>query len=345
MHRKSSKQISAGLVAATALTVGLVIAAPAGATITQVADVSVKPATGTGLAKGKNFVKLNSYLATRDAASTRGTKKANPVGKVFMDFPVGSTVNKSAKPACNFSEYATPSMLSSVCSGSAVGTGWALLNTGSATAHDQLTGAAPACAGGDSTQYSRVWRTNPGAGPDCTPVGDIWVQITAYQGGVLKAQWWCYGDAGRPRPGAPCNNKAAGGDAKGVLLASGPTNGSFNDLANKKGLNGCNIIFANDNAVAPLAFGGTVTNCRNRLTVIIPSLNGEGAGLGELTGGFVLSDFYLSINAPNYLKAGACPASKKWAVNTQFVYSKLKGESAAPSPGSLTVKSESPCKV
>jgi hypothetical protein len=168
------------------------------------------------------------------------------------------------------------------------------------------------------------------------------VKITAYQGGVLKAQWWCYGDAGAPRPGAACNNKATGGDAKGTLLATGPANGTFNDLTNKKGTNGCNIIFANDNSLAPLAFGGTDTGCKNRLTVIIPALNGDGSGLGELTGGLVLSDFFLRITAPNYMKAPACPTSKTWSTSTQVVFSNLKGETGAP-PAPQTVVSTDSC--
>jgi len=70
-------------------------------------------------------------------------------------------------------------------------------------------------------------------------------------------------------------------------------------------LNGCNIIFANDNSAAKLAFGGSTNGCANTLSVVVPSLGGSGAGLGELTAGFVLSDFYLATNHPAYLKAGA----------------------------------------
>jgi len=313
------------------------------AALVQRVDVKLVPVTGSKPANSK-YVKIQAYLDTRDAASTRGTKKANPVGKVFMDFPTGSTVNKSAVQTCNLSEYSLPSVLGSRCAASKVGDGWALLNSGTATANLQLTGAAPACTGGDLTQYSREWAANPGAGPDCTPVGDYYAKLTAYQGGVLKAQWWCYGDSGAPKPGAACSNKATGGDAKNTLMASGPVNGSFNDLTNKKGLNGCNLIFANDNTLTPLSFGGTATSCKNRLSVIIPGLNGDGAGLGELTGGIVLSDFYLNVTAPNYLKAGpkAC-VSHKMAVKSQIIYSKFKGESAAPNPASNTITFNNAC--
>ena len=334
------KSLLVGVVLASSL----VVIPTASAELTQIVTGNTYPPTGTSTtAPAKaGYVRFQSYLATRDSSSSRGTQKANPVGKVFMDFPKGGTINKSAKKTCNLSEYSTPAVLATSCASSVLGTGWALLNTGEATAHDQLTGAAPACAGGDTTQYSRIWASNPEAGPDCTPVGDLYVKIVAYQGGVLKAQWWCYGDAGAPKPGAACNNKAAGGDAKGTLLATGPANGTFNDLTNKKGLNGCNIIFANDNSAAPLAFGGTDTGCKNRLTVIIPALNGEGSGLGELTGGFVLSDFYLNITATNYMKAPACPTNKTWPLSTQVVFSKLKGESGT-APAAKTVVSTETC--
>ena len=320
----------------------LALAGGASAALVQNSQIKLLPTSGTGKPKNNSYVKLQSYLSTRDAASTRGAKKANPVGKVFMDFPAGSTINKSAKTTCNLSEYSTVEGLASGCASSVLGTGWALLNTGGTTAHDQLLGAPTDCPSSDATQYSRTWSANPAGKPNCLPLGHLWVAITAYQGGVLKSQWWCYGDAGAPKPGAACTNKATGGDAKNTLLATGPANGTFNDLTNKKGMNGCNIIFANDNSAAPLAFGGTDTGCKNRLTVIIPALNGAGSGLGELTGGFVLSDFYLNITAPNYMKAPACPASKTWSVKTQIVFSKLKGETGAVPP-SQTITSTETC--
>ena len=334
------------LFAASFMMAALGGAANASAAIQQQVWGNTYPPTSTNVTQPAKagYVHFDSYLSTRDPGSTRGTKKANPVGKVFMDFPKGGTINKTAKKTCNLSEYSTPAQLATGCASSVLGVGWALLNSGAATAHDQLTGAVPACSDGDATQYTRTWIANAPAGPDCTPVGDYYVRITAYQGGVMKAQWWCYGDAGAPRPGAACNNKASGGDAKGTLLATGPTNGTFNDLTNKKGMNGCNIIFANDNSLAPLAFGGTVTSCKNRLTVIVPALNGDGSGLGELTGGMVLSDFFLRITAPNYMKAPACPTNKTWSTSTQVVFSGLKGETGAVPPAQTVVSSDTCAK-
>ena len=294
------------IVSAAAL-LAAITAAPASAVISQTADVKVSPATGTGTAKGKNYVKLQAYLATRDAASVRPQAKANPVGKVVMSFPVGSTINPGATPGCNMSEYSAPSMLVTACAGSVIGTGWALLNTGSVTpsARDQLTGSPSPCNAGDISQYSRLYR-NVALG--CVPVGHIWVKITAYQGAILKSQSW------KTTPGAVFNKFSKSG-----------------------------IIFANSNGLAPLAFGGNIKG--NELTVYIPALNGNGAGAGELIGGWVLSDFYLNITKANYLKAGACPGSHRWNVSTKTTYSQLKGEASPPNPGSITVGSQSVCKA
>jgi len=331
----------------------LALVGNAAAANVQQAQIKLLPVSGAKPANGKNVL-IDAYLSTRDASSTRAAKTASPVGKVFMDFPAGSTVLKTAVPTCNLSEYASPTLLASSCASSKVGSGWAILRPiVSAIAQLQLTGAAPACAdpAADPTQYSRTWAVNPGAGPDCTPFGTLYVKTALYQGGVFKSQWWCYGDAtAKYNTTAACDNKATGGDAKGTVMATGKGrgmvagSGTFNDTANKKGLNGCNVIFANDNSVAPLSFGGTVTSCKNRLTVLIPALNGEGSGLGELPGGFILSDFYLHVTNSKYLLAGkkAC-VNKKMSVNSNIVYSQIKGESAGPSPATVTVKTDNAC--
>ncbi|CAB4874577.1 MAG: hypothetical protein F2799_04690 [Actinobacteria bacterium] len=326
------------LVGTAVLAVTVAFVPAASAALVQQAIVKASPATGTGDPKGKSYVKIDSYLSTRDPASTRGAYKTNPVGKVFMTFPAGGTVNKTSGPVCNQSEYTTPAALKTLCASSLIGTGWALLNHGSSEASAQLTGAASYCLTAEKSTYMATYEGVASAGPSCLPQGDIWVQLSAYQGGIQKAQWWCYGDAGAPKPGAACNNKQSGGDATGKLY------NKFNDTTNASKFNGCNIIFANDNAVAPLAFGGVANQCKNRLTVIIPALNGTGAGLGELTGGIVLTDFALKITRANYLKAGACPSKKTWTVSTQVVFSKLKGESGV-APPAQTVTSSQRCRV
>ena len=365
---------------AAAGVVSLAFVGNAGA-FTQHSAVTLTPTSGPGVLKGKTYGNINAYLATRDPDSTRGMKKTNPVGTVNMAFPAGSTVNKAAVGAanvCQQSEYATLALLASACSGAKIGTGWALLNDGniSPSAHDQVDGAPAACTSGDSTQYGRTWEANPAAGPDCVPVGDIYVKLTAYQGGVLKSGYWCYGldsvnnvAATKNANGTPkdCYFKApnkklynfSGGYCKtkglslDVIGKPGPAYGckSKTDIhwfAGKydASLNGCNIIFANDNSAAKLAFGGSTNGCANTLSVVVPSLNGTGAGLGELTAGFVLSDFYLATNHPSFLKAGACPSSKKWNVHTDITYSKLLGELALPAsnPASKAVDYSSACK-
>jgi len=327
------------LVAALAAVTSLALVTSASASLVQQSQVKLLPLTGSLAPKGKAYVILDTYLSTRDAASTRDAFKTNPVGKVFMDFPAGSTINKTAGPVCNQSEYQTPAALRTLCATSLIGTGWALLNNGATTAQAQLTGAANYCNTAEKSTYMATYEGVTSAGPSCLPQGDIWVQVSAYQGGIEKAQWWCYGDAGAPRAGAACNNKQSGADATGKLY------NTFNDVTNTKKLNGCNLIFANDNAVAPLAFGGVANQCKNRLTVIIPAMNGTGAGLGELTGGIVLTDFALKITKANYLKAGACPSSKKWVVKSNIVYSKLKGELADPSPASNIVNYNNTCRA
>ena len=317
----------------------LALVGSASGALVQQSQIKLQPLTGSLAPKGKGYVKLDSYLSTRDAASARGAYKTNPVGKVFMDFPAGSTINKTSGPVCNQSEYSTPAALKTLCASSLIGTGWALLNHGATTPEAQLTGAASYCLTDEKSTYMATYEGVTSAGPSCLPQGDIWVQVSAYQGGIQKSQWWCYGDAGSPKPGAACNNKQSGGDATGKLY------NKFNDTTNASKFNGCNIIFANDNAVAPLAFGGVTNQCKNRLTVIIPALNGTGAGLGELTGGIVLTDFALKITRANYLKAGACPSNKKWAIKTTVIYSKLKGELTNPSPAQNIVTYNNTCKA
>ncbi|MCX6394590.1 MAG: hypothetical protein NTY57_07070 [Solirubrobacterales bacterium] len=190
------------LAAALAAVTSLAIVASASAALVQQAQVKTLPLTGSLAPKGKGYVLIDAYLSTRDTASTRGAFKTNPVGKVFLDFPAGSTINKASGPVCNQSEYSAPSALKTLCASSLIGTGWALLNHGSSDASAQLTGAASYCLTADKSTYMATYEGVTGTGPSCLPQGDIWVQLSAYQGGIEKAQWWCYGDAGSPKPGA-----------------------------------------------------------------------------------------------------------------------------------------------
>jgi len=360
----------------------------ASAQFTQFANIKMLGTGGTTAAKGTSYVSLDTYQGTRDSASTHGPmKKTNPVGTVNMAFPVGSTVNKAAVGAgnvCNQSEYASPALLATACPNAVVGTGWALLNTGSQfpSAQDQPDGAPAPCLFGDTDQYSRDYRVNPGAGPSCVPLGELYVKIIAYQGAVLKSQYWCYG---MDIVNNVANTKNANGTPKDCYFKAADKtyfnfSGGYCKTATSKGVsysldvvgkpapaygcksksdihwfrpggynaanNACNLTLANINAAAPLAFGGSVNGCKNTLQVVIPAMNGAGSGLGEITGGFVLADFYLKIaDSKSFLKAPACPASKKFTVNTAFTYSKFLGESALPAstPAGLTVPFDSPC--
>jgi hypothetical protein len=196
----------------------------------------------------------------------------------------------------------------------------------------------------DTTQYDVAWAEHPENGPDCTPIGFISVKLIAYQGGILKAQWWCYGDKGAPKAGAACNNKVTGGEVNNTLFTTGPTKGTFNDLKNAKGMNGCNVIMAAYNGAAPIAFGATVTGCKSRLSALIPALNGCAECFGEVTGGLVLSDFYLEFSNSKWLKLGphACVNGKVTVLGRED-YFKLKGETIDPDPLYNTTSYDNPC--
>jgi hypothetical protein len=280
----------------------LALPAAASAALQQEANVKVTPTAGALAPKGKNYVKLNAYLSTRDAASTRPQMKANPVGKVVITFPAGSIVNAKATPGCHLNQYSAVSKLKATCAKSLVGMGWAYVNTGwvGASARAQLTDIAagpnsPApCLDGDTAQYMRTWSATGTS--DCVPIGHIWNRVYAYQGAII--------------------------------------NGKYNPAG---------IIFASDNSVAGIAFGGTTKT--NTLTVPIPALNGAGSGAGELPFGWVLSDFKLNITKPTYLKAGACPASKKWNVKTTVSFSNFKEDAALPVPANQVITTQSTCRV
>lgn len=112
-------------------------------------------------------------------------------------------------------------------------------------------------------------------------------------------------------------------------------------ISGKYNLNG--IIFASDNAVAGIAFGGTTR--ANTLTVPLPAINGIGSGAGELPFGWVLSDFKLDITKPNYLKAGSCTSSHKWTVKSTISFSNFKADPVGPPPASQVISTVVPCRV
>lgn len=346
---KGSKAVGAG-----AAVVAFSVSCGSALAFTQTANIKVLPTTGSGVPQGGKNVLLDSYLATRDPDSTRGTKKTNPVGTVSMRFPAGSSVNAAAVGAgnvCQLSEYAAVSTLKTSCSKAVVGRGWAFLNSGNPSPQPQIDQAPAACPVGDATQYSRTWAAHPEQGPDCVPIGSVYVDITAYQGGVLGSKYWCYGTDWSTMPadsfkGKKCTFLDANGKRPNISISGKDAKGKDTpNSAYRPANNGCNMIFANNNGIAPLAFGGAVSGCGSVLSVVIPSLNGTGAGLGELTGGLVLSDFYLKVANKSYLKAGSCPRGR-YSVTTRFTYSKLKGEASLPAsnPASRDVVFSGSCK-
>lgn len=157
----------------------LALAGAAQAAIQQQADIRLTAATGSGVAVGHGYAKVDAYLATRDPASTRTGMKANAVGSVRITFPRGTTPNVNATPGCRLAGKASPAKVKAACSRSQIGDGWALLNNLGSDPLGQLAEAPPACALDDASQYTRTY--NAGA-PSCTPRGFIWVHVRAYQG-------------------------------------------------------------------------------------------------------------------------------------------------------------------
>ena len=277
-------------IAATATAVAIAPAA-ASAAITQVADATTSPATGTGLAKGNNYVKLKTYLATRDSSSPRPMRMANPVGKIVLTFPAGGyvTPTKTGAKVCNV-PAGLGARIMAECAKSKIGSGWALVNTGqnlglggTPQARPQLTGAPAACAteSGDPLDWDQYSRLFSGAAAECVPQGHLWNRVSVYLGGI--------------REGSPSSVK------KGDPYS---------------------LVFVSQNVASIISFSGQVS--KNVLTVNLPALYGSGSYPGELPFGWVLSDFSVNITNGKYLKAGPCPTAGNWTLRTDSVYSQRK---------------------
>jgi hypothetical protein len=276
--------------AAAAAVAVAIVPASASAAVTQVTDATTLPATGSGLPKGNNYVKLKTYLATRDSASPRPMRMANPVGRIVLTFPTGGyvTPTKTGVPVCNVPAGLGAQVMAK-CSRSKIGTGWALVNTGqnlgpggTPLARPQLSGAPPACAteSGDPmnwTQYSKLF----GLTADCVPQGHMWNRVSVYLGGIPE--------------GSPSSSTK--GDAY-------------------------SLVFVSQNLASIISFSGKVV--KNVLTVKLPALYGSGSYAGEMPFGWVLSDFFVSITNGKYLKAGPCPTAGKWTLKSESVFSQRK---------------------
>ncbi|MCX6389870.1 MAG: hypothetical protein NT122_04440, partial [Solirubrobacterales bacterium] len=91
------------LIAAMAVLGSLAVSATASAAVAnpdQKSIISLKSFTG-GPIKGNTYGALDSYLYTREAASTRPLSQAHPVAKVILQFPAGSKVNTDVISAAN----------------------------------------------------------------------------------------------------------------------------------------------------------------------------------------------------------------------------------------------------
>jgi hypothetical protein len=100
MIRQFSKFVAAGAVASA-----LLVPATASAAITQQARVSLTALSGTLKPKGRTYIKVDAYLSTRDAASTRNQMEANPVGVISINFPPATVLNAKATPGCHMNQY------------------------------------------------------------------------------------------------------------------------------------------------------------------------------------------------------------------------------------------------
>ena len=326
------------LMAATAVLGSLALSASAVAAVAnpqQKSIVKLKTFAG-GTIKGNSYGALDAYLSTREPLSTRSLAQSHPVAKVILQFPKDSIINVGVVKVadrCKFRPNTYPSALNTLCAKAKIGTGWALLNTGGPpTANPQLSPYRDAhnCAKEsplitDSrrwTQYQTTYEsllTLPAGAPlvemPCVPLGYVWTRTAAFLG-------------------SGTSTRANDGSVKAGVLTKP------ND-----------IIFANDNGAVPISFAGAVDAAKATLTVSLPAgIGGTGSQAGELPTGAVLTDFRLPIVKPNFLKAPACPSTKKLRVTSTISYSYFAigrtnrpKETAADRPATKTITTDSPC--
>jgi hypothetical protein len=189
MIRQFSKFVAAGAVASA-----LLVPATASAAITQQARVSLTALGGTLKPKGRTYIKVDAYLSTRDAASTRNQMEANPVGVISINFPPATVLNAKATPGCHMNQYSAVSALRAACAKSQIGSGWALVNTAanSPFPREQLAdlpgalNSPPPCGAGNLTQYMDTYSN--GVLP-CVPIGHLWNRVRAYQGAIIAGKY------------------------------------------------------------------------------------------------------------------------------------------------------------
>ena len=314
------------LIAAMAVLGSLAVSATASAAPVvpaQKAAIGLKSFTG-GSIKGNTFGAIDAYLSTRESASTRPLSQAHPVAKVVLQFPSGSTVNTdvvSAANKCKQKPNTYPGTLATKCAAAKIGSGWALLNSGG-----------PPNAMPQLSPYSAAHNCEAEAGADSRR----WTQYQTNYESLLTLP------AGSNLVEMPCVPLGYVWTKTTAYLGSG----DGTRVTKPK-----DIIFANDNKVVAISFAGAVDTARATLTVPLPAgIGGSGSQAGELPTGAVLTDFRLPIVKPNFLKAPACPASKKLRVvsTVSFSYFAISRtnrpkETPAMKPATQVINTDSPC--
>lgn len=292
------------IVAVAALGTMAFAATSANAAISQQFKQQVLPASGTGTIKANSFVKLNTYLSTRDAAAGRPAGKANPVGQVIMTFPTGSSANWAGTghpTLCGLASTTDPTILSNSCGSSKVGDGWALMrNVGlnPAIPPNTMSDRPADCASTDATQYSRTYEASNGVSPavaggkpSCLPRGVVWVRASAYaatNNRIIFAN----------NSGGIANISFAGTVVGNVLTVNLPTMGGTG------------------------SFPGELP-----LRVVLSDFN---LRLGSTTAGL------------QFLKFGACVGGKA-TTSTKFTFSKLSSAPTVAAPAPITLTQQANC--
>jgi hypothetical protein len=208
----------------------------------------------------------------------------------------------------------------------------------------------------DATSYSRTFEggvtfSNPLAGLSCTPQGRVWVHVFAYAGsgtGKVDANGYVFdmNDAAKAPVLKQDGTAFKKDDVYPVTVTSGKLTGkglvaggkltkaqvtAITGVASKLLTSKTAIIFANDNGVAALSFGGTTTPTAGgtlTLHVDLPAFNSAGLK-GYLPLDSDLMDFRLVVNNSKYITAGACPSSKMVDVVTTVTYNPFPGDYAS----------------
>ena len=314
------------LIAASAVLGSLAMSATASAVVAipqQKSIIGLTSFTG-GPIKGNTYGALGAYLSTREPTSQRPLAQSHPVANVILQFPTGTVINTdvvSAANKCKQKSNTYAGTLATKCALAKIGTGWALLNSGG-----------PPNPMPQLSPYSSSHNCAAEAGADSR----LWAQYQTTYESLLTIP------AGANTVEMPCVPLGYVWTKTTAYLGSG----DGTKVTKPK-----DIIFANDNKVVAISFAGAVDTAKAKLTVPLPAgIGGSGSQAGELPTGAVLTDFRLPIVKPNFLKAPACPASKKLRVvsTVSFSYFAISRtnrpkETPAMKPATQVINTDSPC--